>query len=100
MTFSQAASTLTNLLPLDVQLLALIQSNYDANWTGVTDSYGYPTNLHVTNMAPLLNPAINPYDNQLRLTVYARTKYICDLCRVVLGLPAIPTNPYIDLPQY
>jgi hypothetical protein len=99
MTFSAAAATLSNLLPLDVQLLALIQSNYDANWDGVFDSYGLPTNLYVTTIAPLLNPAINQYDNMLRLTVYARTKYLSDLCRVIIGLPAIPTN-YIDLPQY
>jgi len=92
MTYAQAAATLTNLLPLDAQLLALIQSNYDSNWTGVQDTYNYPTNLYVTTIAPLLNPAINPYDVTLRLTVYARTKYLGDLCRVVLGLPAVPTN--------
>jgi hypothetical protein len=99
MTFSAAAATLTNLLPLDAQLLALIQSNYasDPNWTTVLDSYGLPTNLFVTTIAPLLAPALNQYNNTLRLQVYSRTKYLADLCRVILGLPAIPTN-YIDVP--
>jgi hypothetical protein len=97
-TYQAAAATLNLGGPttFNSQVLSAINSNFDSNWTGLLDlPSGYPLESSFNLLLPLLTyPTGTPYNvyfyQQLMLAV--SVKYIGDLCRQILLLPALPTT--------
>jgi hypothetical protein len=95
----QAAAATLNLggpTTFNSQVLTQINSNFpDGNWTGLLDTAsGYPLMSSVELLIPLLTfPAGIPYTvySYQQWMVSLATKYIVDMCRLVLLLPAFPT---------